>query len=252
MCDTIAMMQDSSPPVSVIVPVFNEAGTIRELLRRLRAAAFPKQIIVVDDGSTDGTAEILSGESDITLVTHTGNRGKGAAIRSGIARAEGRVVIIQDADLEYDPEEIPAVVTPVLNGTFDVVYGNRFAHGVPPGMAWPNRLANRWLSLTVRMLYGVPMQDEATCYKAFRTDLLKELPLRCERFEFCPEVTSLLLLKGVHIHEIPLERYKPRTRKEFKKIGWRDGVEAFWTLARLRISGRALLNRQQEKEGIRE
>ena len=246
------MMQDSLPPVSVIVPVYNEAGTIRELLRRLRAAPFPKQIIVVDDGSTDGTAEILAGETDITLVTHDGNRGKGAAIRSGIAQAEGQVVIIQDADLEYDPDEIPAVVTPVLEGVHDVVYGNRFANGIPAGMAWPNRLANRWLSLTVRLLYGVNMRDEATCYKAFRTDLLKRLPLRCQRFEFCPEVTSLLLLMGISIHEIPLQRYTPRTRKEFKKIGWKDGIEAFWTLARLRVSGHTVLSRHMEKEGIRE
>lgn len=221
--------------VTVIVPVYNEHKTVTTLLDRLFEAPFEKQIVVVDDGSTDGTISVLLQRPGITLVQHPKNIGKGMAIRSGIAHALGEVCIIQDADLEYSPDEIPSVVQPILDGQVDVVYGNRFWHGLPHDMAWPNKLVNRLLAAMVRVLYCVPLQDEATCYKAFRRSVLKSIPLECHRFEFCPEVTAKLLRRKVRILEVPLYHYLPRTHAEHKKIRWTDGVEAIWTLIRYRF-----------------
>jgi dolichol-phosphate mannosyltransferase len=223
--------------VSVIIPVYNETDTMRELLTRLRAAPFPKEIIVVDDCSTDGTRGILAGEPDIVLVRHDRNRGKGAAIRTGIARVTGDIVIIQDADLEYDPNEIPKVVAPIIEGRADVAYGSRFMHGLPKGMPFENKLANLILAWTVRILFRYPLTDEATCYKAFRASVLKSIPLRCARFEFCPEVTAKTLRAGRRIVETELLNYRPRTRRQGKKIRWTDGVEAVATLVRYRFTG---------------
>jgi dolichol-phosphate mannosyltransferase len=223
--------------VSVIVPVYNETDTMRELLVRLRAAPFPKEIIVVDDCSTDGTGGVLAGEPDIVLVRHDRNRGKGAAIRTGIARVTGDIVIIQDADLEYDPNEIPKVVAPIVEGVADVSYGSRFKRGLPRDMPLANKLANLILAWTVRVLFRYPLTDEATCYKAFRASVLKSIPLRCERFEFCPEVTAKMLRAGRRIVETELVNYRPRTRRQGKKIRWTDGVEAVTTLIRYRFTG---------------
>jgi len=229
--------ESARPPViSVIVPVYNEADTMRELLERLGKAPFRKEIIVVDDCSTDGTSGILEQERDIVLVRHDCNRGKGAAIRSGIARASGDVIIIQDADLEYDPSEIPKVVAPILDGRADVAYGSRFTHGLPKGMPLPNKIANILLVWVVRLLFGYRLSDEATCYKAFRTSLLKSMTLNCERFEFCPEVTAKALRAGHRIVETELTMYRPRTSKEGKKIRWTDGLEAVLTLVRYRFT----------------
>jgi glycosyltransferase involved in cell wall biosynthesis len=215
--------------------VYNETGTMSELLARLRAAPFRKEIVVVDDCSTDGTAGILAGERDIVLVRHDRNRGKGAAIRTGIARMSGDIVIIQDADLEYDPNEIPKVVAPILMGEADISYGSRFKRGFPKDMALANKIANLILAWTVRILYRCPLSDEATCYKAFRSSVLKSMKLRCERFEFCPEVTAKALRAGHAIVEVELINYRPRTLKKGKKIRWTDGVEAVFTLARYRF-----------------
>jgi glycosyltransferase involved in cell wall biosynthesis len=223
--------------ISVIVPVYNEADTIRTLLSSLRAAPFPKEIIVVDDCSTDGTGRMLEGERDIVLAKHDRNRGKGAAIRTGIARASGEIVIIQDADLEYDPNEIPRVVAPIIEGRTDIAYGSRFMHGLPKGMPIPNKIANMLLVWAVRILYRHRLSDEATCYKAFRASVLKSMILRCERFEFCPEVTAKALRAGRGIVEIELINYRPRTQKEGKKIRWTDGLEAIFTLVRYRFTG---------------
>jgi dolichol-phosphate mannosyltransferase len=222
--------------ISVIVPVYNETDTIRELLDRLRAAPFPKEIIVVDDCSTDGTGRMLDGERDIVLVKHGRNRGKGAAIRTGIARATGEIIIIQDADLEYDPNEIPKVVAPIVEGRADVAYGSRFMHGLPKGMPFANKIANVLLVWAVRILYRYRLSDEATCYKAFRASMLKSMTLRCERFEFCPEVTAKALRSGHRIVETELANYRPRTHKEGKKIRWTDGLEAIFTLVRYRFT----------------
>ncbi len=221
--------------VTVIVPVYNERKTVETLLDRLFEAPFEKQIVVVDDGSTDGTISVLLQRPGITLVQHPKNIGKGMAIRSGIAHATGEVCIIQDADLEYSPEEIPSVVKPIFDGQVDVVYGNRFWNGLPKDMAWPNKLVNRLLAAMVRVLFRVPLQDEATCYKAFRSSVLKSVPLDCHRFEFCPEVTAKLLRLNIRITEVPLQKYHPRTHAEHKKIRWTDGVEAIWTLIRYRF-----------------
>jgi dolichol-phosphate mannosyltransferase len=224
------------PVISVIVPVYNESGTMREILGRLREAPFRKQIVVVDDCSSDGTDRILREQKDIVLVRHERNRGKGAAIRSGIERASGDVVIIQDADLEYDPDEIPKVVAPILEGKTDVAYGSRFMRGFPNDMPLPNKIANVLLAWAVRMLFACRLNDEATCYKAFRTELLKSMKLNCVRFEFCPEVTAKVLRDRRRIAEVELVGYRPRTNKQGKKIRWTDGVEAILTLIRYRFT----------------
>jgi dolichol-phosphate mannosyltransferase len=222
--------------ISVIVPVYNEADTMRELLDRLRAAPFAKEIIVVDDCSTDGTARMLEDERDIVLVKQDRNRGKGAAIRTGIAHASGEVIIVQDADLEYDPNEIPMVVAPIIEGRADVAYGSRFMHGLPKGMPLANKIANVLLIWVVIILYRTRLSDEATCYKAFRTSLLKSMNLSCERFEFCPEVTAKALRGRHRIVETELANYHPRTHKEGKKIRWTDGLDAVYTLVRYRFT----------------
>lgn len=223
------------PLISVIVPVYNEENTLQELLERLRRAPFRKEIIVVDDASTDKTPDILAEQPDIIAIRHERNKGKGSAIRTGIQYATGEAVIIQDADLEYDPNEIPKVVAPILRGEATVVYGTRFRKGMPKGMPLPNKIANIILAWAVRVLYRYPLTDEATCYKAFRTDFLRSIPLRCKRFEFCPEVTAKTLRRGVPIMEVELEGYRPRLKRDGKKIRWTDGVEALWTLIKYRF-----------------
>jgi dolichol-phosphate mannosyltransferase len=228
--------KETTPVITVIVPVFNEADTLPELLDRLDKAPFRKEIIVVDDSSTDGTSRILEQRKDIVLIRHDRNRGKGAAIRSGIARASGDIIIIQDADLEYDPNQIPKVVAPIVEGRTDVAYGSRFMHGLPKDMPLPNKIANVLLVWAVRLLFGYRLSDEATCYKAFRASLLKSMTLHCTRFEFCPEVTAKALRAGHRIVETELMNYRPRTRKEGKKIRWTDGVEAILTLIRYRLT----------------
>jgi len=231
-------MTEREPPtalVSVVIPVYNEVDTIDELLARLRAAPFEKEIIIVDDCSTDGTGGILKGAQGIVLLRHERNMGKGAAIRTGIRYATGDIIIIQDADLEYDPNEIPLVVDPIRRGEADIVYGNRFARGLPRGMPFPNKIANLLLAWTVRVLFGRKLHDEATCYKAFRSDLLKSMDLRCRRFEFCPEVTAKALRGGREIHEVEIRNYRPRVKLEGKKIRWTDGLEAIFTLFRYRF-----------------
>ncbi len=227
-------MQET-PLVSVIVPVYNEERTIATLVERLLSAPFKKQIIVVDDCSQDKTPEILSTLSDIVVVRHERNRGKGAAIRTGLQYAIGEITIIQDADLEYDPNEIPKVVQPIAEGKAQVVYGSRFFKGLPKEMPLPNKIANLLLAWAVRLLFFYRLTDEATCYKAFRTELLKSYNLKCERFEFCPEVTAKTLRRGIPIVEVELTNYQPRTKREGKKIRWTDGLEAIKTLLHYRF-----------------
>jgi glycosyltransferase involved in cell wall biosynthesis len=217
----------------VLVPVHNERETIQEALRRVKAAPGEKEIIVVDDASTDGTLALLEADPDIRLLRHAQNQGKGAAIRTALAQVTGDVVIIQDADLEYDPQDYPRVVDPIRRGEARVVYGSRFLSG-RPAMRWPNYLCNRLLVLAANLLYGARITDEATCYKAFDATLLRDLPLDCRRFEFCPEVTAKVRRRGVRIHEVPI-RYTARTFDAGKKIRAWDAVEAFWTLLRYRF-----------------
>ncbi len=230
--------------VSIIVPVYNESRTFAEVLARIRRAPLPqgcsREIIVIDDGSTDGTGLILRGHADAGTVIahHTGsNRGKGVAIRAGIELASGDIVLLQDGDLEYDPNDYSRLLEPILRGEADIVYGSRFL-GHPAGMAWKNRLANRILTASANLLYRAQITDEATAYKAFRMTLLRGLRLECRRFEFCPEVTAKVRRLGYRIHEVPVG-YNARGIAEGKKIRARDGVEALWTLLKFRFARRA-------------
>jgi dolichol-phosphate mannosyltransferase len=219
--------------LSVIVAAYNEADTIEESIARVRAVGLDTEIIAVDDCSTDGTREILQRIPGITLLLHERNLGKGMAIRTALQAVTGDIVVIHDADLEYDPQDFPALIEPIIRGEADVVYGSRFLEK-RPAMRLPNFIANRLLAITANLVFGSRLTDEATCYKAFRADLIRDLNLTCRRFEFCPEVTAKLLRKGVRIAEVPI-RYAARTAELGKKIGWWDGVVAFWTLLKYRI-----------------
>ena len=223
--------------LSILMPAHNEESTIAEAIRRIRAVPLDleREIVVVNDASTDTTPEILATLSgdDLVVLHHPKNRGKGAALRTGLGRCTGDLILIHDADLEYYPEDIPKLLDMQRTEQADVVYGSRFL-GEITGMRGINRLANVGLAWATTLLYGQRITDEATAYKLFRADLLKSLPLRCERFEFCPEVTARILRSGVRIAETPI-RYCGRTTEEGKKIGWRDGVEAFTTLLRYRV-----------------
>jgi glycosyltransferase involved in cell wall biosynthesis len=222
------------PLISIVIPAYNEADTIVQAIDRVRAVPLQKEIIVVDDGSTDETPQLLAQQPDVVVLRHAQNLGKGMAIRTAIAHATGNIIIIQDADLEYDPMDIPRVIAPIAEGKAQVVYGSRFLTARrPKGMRLPNWLINSLLAAMVRWLYWHPLTDEATCYKAFRADLLKSVPLTCQRFEFCPEVTAKVLRRGVKIMEVPIS-YEARTTLQGKKIRWWDGVEAIWTLLKWR------------------
>jgi glycosyltransferase involved in cell wall biosynthesis len=224
-----------TPEVSVIVPALNEENTIREVIERLLALPMAVQVIVVDDGSTDGTATILAEYRDqITTLRNSRPTGKGSAIRLALPHALGQVTIIQDADLEYAPEQIPMVVEPILSGQANVVYGTRFSKGLPTSMAFPNKVVNVLLAWAVRLLFFKRITDEATCYKAFRTEVLRDYDLQCVRFEFCPEVTAKALRSGESIREVPID-YVARSKEAGKKIRWTDAPEAFWTLLKYRF-----------------
>ncbi|MBX3730146.1 MAG: glycosyltransferase family 2 protein [Candidatus Sumerlaeia bacterium] len=224
--------------VSIIIPIYNERDLLERVLEKVRAVELDKELILVDDCSKDGTREYLRehevGRPGTTVLFHKRNRGKGRAIRTGLTAATGDIVIIQDADLEYEPSEIPSIVRPIMDGRTEVCYGSRFLGRSPTGMRLPNYVANRLLALSVALLYWQVITDEATAYKAFRTSVLKSIPLRCERFEFCPEVTSKVLMRGIRIHEVPVTFFA-RTFAEGKKIGWRDFIEAVSTLVRCRL-----------------
>ncbi len=232
---TNQMPTDPAPELTVLVPALDEEDTIREVVDRLLALPVRAQVIVIDDGSRDQTAPILASYGDrILVLTNQERQGKGAAIRQGLSRAEGTVTVIQDADLEYRPEEIPMLIEPILAGRADIVYGNRFKNGMHSGMAFANRLVNVLLAWTANRLYHLGITDEATCYKAVRTELLRRMDLQCSRFEFCPEVTAKAGRLGERILEVPIS-YDPRTKEAGKKIRWTDAPEAFWTLLRYRF-----------------
>jgi dolichol-phosphate mannosyltransferase len=221
--------------LTIIIPALNEEATIKEVVDRCLALPLAVQVVVVNDGSGDGTLAILQNYGDkITLLTNPKPSGKGNAIRQALPYAVGEVVIVQDADLEYSPEQIPSVVQPILEGKSNVVYGSRFFNGLVPGMALPNKIVNILLALTVRVLFGRKITDEATCYKAFRTSLIKRFDLQCTRFEFCPEATAKAFRCDESIMEVPID-YVPRSKEAGKKIRWYDAPEAFWTLLRYRF-----------------
>jgi glycosyltransferase involved in cell wall biosynthesis len=226
--------------LSVIIPAFNEEDTIDDIIERVRSVDLggaQLEVVVVDDASTDGTRERLQKYSDdpeICVLRHETNQGKGSAIRTGIERVTGDLVIIQDADLEYDPGDYPRLAEPILNGRADVVYGSRF-RGSVEGMALPNLIANKILAWAATLLFGRRITDEATCYKMFRSDVLRSFDLKCRRFEFCPEVTAKTLKRGHRLVEVPI-KYSGRSVESGKKIRARDGLEAIWALVRFRFS----------------
>jgi dolichol-phosphate mannosyltransferase len=223
------------PDLTILIPALNEEATIREVLERCLAVPLSKQIVVINDGSTDSTAEILKAFGEkIEVVTNPKPSGKGNAIRKALNLIKGKTVIVQDADLEYSPEQIPTLIQPILDGSASVVFGTRFAKGYPSSMALPNKLVNFLLAISVRILFGKKISDEATCYKALRSDVLQAMNLDCQRFEFCPEVTAKTFRLGLSIIEVPID-YVARNKKEGKKIRWYDAPEAFWTLLRYRF-----------------
>jgi glycosyltransferase involved in cell wall biosynthesis len=223
--------------LSVIVPVFDERNTVVEIIRRMRQVELPLdlEIVVVDDGSTDGTRAVLRqlGDSTVRVLTHDVNRGKGAAIRTGLAHVTGDLVLVQDADLEYDPEDWPKLLAPIQSGKAQVVYGSRFT-GERRNMLFLHWVGNRFLSLVTNVLYNTTLSDMQTCYKLFDRSLLDGITLRAERFEFEPEITAKILRRGIRIYEVPIS-YTGREFDEGKKITWRDGVTALWTLVKYRI-----------------
>ena len=224
--------------ISFVMPIYNEEELLERVLERVRALPLDKELILVDDCSADRTPEILAKQkaehNDTVVLRHRRNRGKGAAIRTGIEHAMGDIVIIHDADLEYRPEEVPDVLAPIIEGRTNVAYGSRF-RGTVKGMRFANRVANHLLAWIATILYGQRITDEATAYKAFRREIIQAMPLTCKRFEFCPEVTAKVLKSGERIVEVPVT-YVARTFEEGKKIGWRDFFVALWTLIRYRVS----------------
>jgi glycosyltransferase involved in cell wall biosynthesis len=224
--------------LSVLIPVYNERATIDRILDAVHAVPIPKEVVCVDDASTDGTGERLAvlhaaGRIDV-LVRHDRNRGKGAAIRTALAASTGDVVIVQDADLEYDPADWPGLLAPIAAGKADAVFGSRFLGGPHRVLYFWHSVGNWVLTLLSNMLTNVNLTDMETCYKAIRGDLARSLPLTSDRFGFEPEVTARLVQAKARIYEVPIS-YSGRTYAEGKKISWRDGVAALWHILRFNL-----------------
>jgi glycosyltransferase involved in cell wall biosynthesis len=224
--------------LSVVMPVYNEEATIAEIIKRVEAVGMADEIVIVNDGSSDGTAralDALSGDKLLRVHHHPKNRGKGAAVRTGINAATGDLILIQDADLEYDPRDIVTLMKPMQEGLADVVYGSRFLGGPRrPTMFW-HMVANKMLTFMTNILYNTILTDMETGYKLFRSDLLKGITIRSDRFNFEPEITAKLLKRRARIYEVPIT-FNPRDYSEGKKIGLKDAFEAVWALLRYRFS----------------
>ena len=227
--------------LSVVVPVFNERNTVAEIIRRMRAVELPVRVemVIVDDGSSDGSDKVLAALADSTVrvIHHPHNRGKGAAVRTGIEAARGDLILVQDADLEYDPDDWPSLLAPVLKGKARVVYGSRFT-GERKNMLPSHWIGNRLLTLVTNLLYKSTLSDMETCYKLFDRKVLEGVTIESDRFEFEPEITAKVLMKGERIYEVPIS-YAGREMSEGKKITWKDGFGAMYTLVRFRLRRRS-------------
>lgn len=224
--------------ISVVMPVYNEAATIREIVARVLAVPYEKELIIVDDGSTDGTRELLKPleqEPNVRVLYHDRNRGKGAALRTGFAYVSGDVVIVQDADLEYDPRDYPKLLEPIEDGRADVVFGSRFlgggAHRV---LLFWHYVGNRFLTLLADAVNDLNLSDMETCYKVFRAEILEWLTIKSNRFTFEPEFTAKVAKRRLRIYEVSIS-YSGRTYSEGKKISWKDGLAALWAIFRFRL-----------------
>jgi glycosyltransferase involved in cell wall biosynthesis len=229
-------MSDERATLTVIVPAYNEEDTILRVIERVREVPFSLQIIVVDDCSSDRTAALVSDLPDVELLRHTHNQGKGAALRTAFAHATGRVVVVQDADLEYDPTDIPDLVRPILDGRADVVYGSRLIGGKPQRvhLFW-HKVGNKTLSLVTNVLYNTTLSDMETGYKAFTLEVLRAIePLHESDFRIEPELTAKICRGGFRVYEVPISYYG-RSYAEGKKITWRDGFPALVALVKYRF-----------------
>ena len=235
----LPMSDFGSMRLSVVVPVYNEEETVAQTLKRVRAVPLDLEVVCVNDASTDGTQAVLErlvaeGVIDVLLV-HEHNQGKGTAVRSGIAHCTGEVIVIQDADLEYDPFELPRLLEPIADGRADAVFGSRFLGGPHRVLYFWHRVGNGFLTLVSNMLTDLNLTDMETCYKMVRAEILQTLPLTATRFGIEPELTARLAQAGARIYELPIS-YNGRTYAEGKKIGWKDGVAAFWHIARYNLA----------------
>jgi glycosyltransferase involved in cell wall biosynthesis len=223
--------------LSVIIPCYNEKATIATIVKRVHAVAPEAEILIVDDGSRDGTREVspeLERQPNVRVMLHEKNMGKGAAIHTGIAAATGEILLVQDADLEYDPRDYPALLRPIEEGQADVVYGSRFLGGPRKTMMFWHMIANMLLTLMTNVMYNTILSDMETGYKVFKAEVIKNVPLRARRFDFEPEVTAKMLKRRHHIYEVPIS-FNPREYAEGKKIGLRDAFAAVWTLLKYRF-----------------
>jgi len=221
--------------LSVIMPVYNEKDTIQKIVQKVLDSPLEKELIIVDDFSNDGTREILSkfNDENLKILYHDKNLGKGASIRTGLSHTSGEIIIIQDADMEYSPEEYPLLIKPILDGKADVVYGSRFLGTHRVFMFW-HYLGNKFLTLLTNILYNTMLSDMETCYKVFKAEVIKEIKIRSNRFNFEPEITAKVFKKNLRIYETPIS-YGGRDYKEGKKIGWKDVFPAIWALIKYRF-----------------